>query len=205
MPGTLNVWSNTSKYIPQVATAPGFANLLFGFEYGVSLINTTDQPITSGTITFEEADAKPDNQCEPDVWAPMEPIAGCGAIVTGVPDVGPVHYEITPERPIPPYGACNVAAPCPKQFLRVTGLPAGVEAMVVITRPRRWDNTDPSLMFIPRPIMQPWAAPFAAAAPLAAQTTQATVAPRAPGARAAPAAPPAPRTGPRQAPQRPAE
>lgn len=165
MPGTLNVWANTGKAIPQVATAPGFANLIFGFEYSVALINTTANEIDSGTVTFENADAKDDNPCEPDTWEPMEPIAGCGPIVTGVPEVGPVKYEITAENPIPPYGACMIAAPCPKQFIRVTGVPAGAQAMVIITRPRRWDNTDPSLHFIPRPIMQPFASPFAAAAP----------------------------------------
>src|SRR5215469_1681460 len=148
----LNLWSNVHDYVCAPATAPDYANLGLCYAYGVTLINTTNAVIDSGTIDFETADADPNDACAPGPFSPLEPVADCNPIVTGMPYDTPVHYEITPERPLNPYGMCNIAAPCPQQFIRVTGLPAGVLAFVVMTRLRRWDNTPAEWGYIPRPL-----------------------------------------------------
>jgi len=152
----MNMWSNVNDVVVMGVVAPAYANLALAYAYSVALINTTNAEIDSGTIIFEGADADPDNPCEPDVFAPLEPVADCGPIVTGVPYSTNVEYEITPERPIPAYGSCNVSVPCPRQFLQVSGLPAGVIAVVVLTRLRRWDPTPREWGYIPAPLTQPF-------------------------------------------------
>jgi len=156
---TLNVWSNTSKYVVQGCVAPAFANLALAYSYGVSLMNTTDAEINSGVIIFKGADASPENACLPGDFEDLQPVAGCGPIVTGVPYEAPVKYDLA-EHPLPPFATCNISAPCPQQFLQVEGVPAGVIAVVVLTRLRRWDNTDPRLLTIPSPLPMPFTAPL---------------------------------------------
>ena len=156
---TLNVWSNTTKYVCQACVAPGYANLALAYSYGVSLINTTANEINSGVVTFRGADASPENACLPGDFGDLQPVWDCGPIVSGQPYTPPVKYDLA-EHPLPPFATCNISAPCPQQFLQVTGVPAGVVAVVVMTRLRRWDNTDPRLLSIPAPLPMPFVAPL---------------------------------------------
>lgn len=155
--GTLNVWSGVRNLLAFNIESPNYADISLGFEYAIALMNSTAADITTGTVILEGAEAQHDNPCEPDTFHPLDPVADCGPIVTGVPYTPPVQIDITPERPIPARGVCLYAAPCPLQFLRVTGVPAGVNAIVIITRLRR---SDPGMWGpgwgIPRPLGTPF-------------------------------------------------
>lgn len=183
----LNLWSNVTDYVCAPATAPDWANLGLCYAYGVTLINTTATDIDSGDVIFETADADPANVCEPGPFSPLEPVADCNPIVTGIPYTDNVHYTISPERPLPAHGMCNIAAPCPQQFIRVSGLPAGVLAFVVMTRLRRWDNTPAEWGYIPRPLAQPFQTVMAQPGALPPPATAPMAAARGPATPAAPA------------------
>jgi len=139
MTGTLNIRSNAGKVWVGPVMSPQYADLGIGHEYSIVVFNTTATDITTGTITFENADADPDNPCAPGPWSPIDPTDGCGPIVTGLPYTTPVSVTITPERPIRARASCQYAVPCPRQFIRVTAAPAGTWVAVVITRLRRTD------------------------------------------------------------------
>jgi len=139
MTGTLNIRSNAGKVWVGPVMSPDYADIGIGNEYSIVVFNTTAEDITTGTIEFENADADPNNPCAPGEWFPIDPVAGCGPIVTGVPYTGPVTVEITPERPIRARASCQYAVPCPRQFIRVTAAPAGTWVALVITRLRRTD------------------------------------------------------------------
>jgi hypothetical protein len=140
---TMNVFSNAGNVMGAVLYCGGgadrYIDLSQGFAYSLMITNNTDEDITSGTVQIEVADAKPDSPCEPDTWGPLDPVNGCGPIVSGQPYVDPVSIEITPERPIRARSSCAYSAPCPKQFMRVTGAPAGTDVVAIVTRPRRSD------------------------------------------------------------------
>lgn len=169
MPGTLNMWSGVQNLGGGPVLAPNYVDLLQGYTYCIMVANTTDEPITSGTIAFAGADALPDNPCLPGEFGPLDPVADCGPITSGVPYDGPVSVTLSEERPIPARGTCQFAFPCPKQFLQVTSVPAGTEVWCLIGNLRRsdWSHTTP-LGFIPPPLQAPFTLGFQAPAALAA-------------------------------------
>lgn len=151
---SLNAWSAVQDFIAYPGAAPGWADLSQGHAYALSVYNTTDTDIIDGVIGFEGACASPDNPCIPaDEWVPIQPVAGCAPIVSGVPEVGPVTVTLSAERPIRAYGECKYAVPCPLPFMRVTGIPAGCFATIVVTRLRRtdWAHVGP-YGYIPPPL-----------------------------------------------------
>jgi hypothetical protein len=136
---TLNMWSAVGNYQSRVITDGGFIDLGIALAYAISVQNTTDDPIDTGTIELEGADAQHDDHCAPDVWGPIDPIEECGAIMNGRPWDGPVKIEITEDRPILPHAECQYAFPCPRQFLRCSAHPVGTTVICTITRFKRTD------------------------------------------------------------------
>jgi len=133
----LNMWSAASNYLAFVVSATKYADLLPGLSYGVTLINTTAADVASGTITLEAADALPDDACKPGTFAALAGVPQCDAAPGTV--AGPATIQLTPQNPIRAYSQCTYAFACPNQFLRVTGVPASLDAVVVVTRLRRTD------------------------------------------------------------------
>lgn len=163
MPGTLNMYSGVRNQAFFQAAAPGWANLIVGLVYAIAIMNSTDNDITSGTLIVMGADAKPDNPCEPDTFAPLEPVQDCGPIVSGIPYGPQVEIAITADRPIPARGVCAYAVPCPKQFMQISGVPAGCVAVIGLTRLRRTDFSHLGPWgVIPPPLtlMAPFSAPM---------------------------------------------
>lgn len=163
MPGTLNMWSGVRDQAYFQGAAPGWANLIVGYQYAIAIMNSTDADITTGTIVVMGADADPADPCKPDVFAPLEPVQDCQPIITGVPYGPEVQITISADRPIPARGVCAFAAPCPKQFMQVAGVPAGCVAVIGVTRLRRTDFSHLGPWgVIPQPIslMAPFSMPM---------------------------------------------
>jgi hypothetical protein len=114
---------------------PKFADLAAGNAYAIVLVNTTAADITAGTVTIEAADAKADDPCAPDVWAPLKVIPDCDAPLGTVSTNAVI--TISAQHPIKAMSQCSYAIPCPKQFIRATAPPAGIDALAVVTRLKR--------------------------------------------------------------------
>lgn len=131
----LNVYSAAEQVTAWLLTGGSFGDLENALAYAIVLQNQTTDDITSGTMTIETASAQQNNPCEPDTWAPLETIPTCDALPGTVG--GPATIELSPEYPIAAMSQCAYAAPCPGQFVRVSGVPAGLNAILVVTRFRR--------------------------------------------------------------------
>lgn len=168
MPGTLNMYSNVRDLAFFQAAAPGWANLIVGLAYAVSVMNSTDNDITSGTMIVLGADASDTDPCLPGPFTALEPVQDCGPILSGIPYGPQVEIEITADRPIPARGVCSYAVPCPKQFMQISDVPAGCVAVIGLTRLRRtdWSHLGP-YGTIPPPLqlIAPFQAPMQMQAP----------------------------------------
>jgi len=133
----LNMWSAVGTVLAYNAASPNYADLAPGLAYALVLHNTTTSAITSGTMTMEGADARADDHCTPDIWAAIQEVPSCDVAPGTV--TGPATITLSAQHPIPARSQCAYSAPCPAQFLRVTGVPAGITAIVVVTRLRRSD------------------------------------------------------------------
>lgn len=133
----LNMRSAAGKFLAYPAASPNYADLSNGMGYGIALVNTTAADITSGTVTISAADALPDDHCTPGTFGPLPAVPPCDA-PPGT-DAGNAVIMITAANPIRAHSQCTYSAPCPKQFLQVAGVPAGVTAIVVVTPLRRTD------------------------------------------------------------------
>ena len=136
---SLNMWSAAGSLLVFNAVSPKYANLLPGLAYAIILVNSTSSDITTGTVTIETANAKPDDACTPDTWAPLDGVPSCDAAPGTV--VGPATIQLSAQHPLKAYTQCDYSAPCPNQFIRVSGVPAGVDAIVAVTILRRTDFT----------------------------------------------------------------
>jgi hypothetical protein len=117
------------------AASPKFADLAAANAYAIVLSNTTGADITAGTVTIETASAKADDPCAPDTWAPLNVVPECDALPGSV--AGPATITFSATHPLTDGAQCQYAAPCLNQFLRLTGVPTGVDAFVVLTRLKR--------------------------------------------------------------------
>jgi len=133
----LNMWSGAGTYLAYVISATKYADLLPGLQYGITLTNSTATDVTSGTITLEGADALPDDQCTPGTFAALPGVPMCDAPPGSV--AGPATIVLSAQNPIKAHSQCTFAFACPQQFLRATGVPASLDAIVVVTRLRRTD------------------------------------------------------------------
>jgi hypothetical protein len=116
-------------------TSPKYADLANAMAFAIVLNNTTGTDITSGTITIETAHAKADDFCAPDGWAPLRIEPDCAAAPGTV--AGPATIEFSEQHPLKAGASCSYGLPCPEQFVRVTGVPSGVDAIAVIPNLRR--------------------------------------------------------------------
>jgi len=135
----LNMWSAAGRQLVFNAISPKFADLLPGLTYSLVLVNSSSSDITTGTITIETADAKVDSPCEPDVWAPLDAVPTCDALPGTV--AGAAKIVLSAQNPLKAYTQCGYAFPCPNQFLRVSGVPTGVDAIVIVDRLRRTETS----------------------------------------------------------------
>jgi hypothetical protein len=117
------------------AVSPAYADLSAGYAYALVLRNTTASDITSGTILFECAQSSPENFCVPGPWGPLPAVALCPDGFGS--DPGQARIELSAAKPIPANSQCSMAAPCPCHFLRVSGVPAGLNASIVVSRLKR--------------------------------------------------------------------
>lgn len=150
---TMNMWSNVSNIWPFPCVDPYWVDLSVGYSWSFWIANTTNADIVAGTLQLYGADASPTDWCVPGPFDPMDPVAGCSAIVPGVAEPGPVTVTITPEMPIRAHSVCGFSAPCPRQFFQLRGLPAGAQAFAIVGSLRRtnWDHVTP-WGFIPQPM-----------------------------------------------------
>lgn len=157
MPGTVNVWNNINAHVSLPVADPNYIDVAIGYAYSFTVANTTGADITSGVIELWDADADPNDPCKPDTFEPMQPVAGCTPIVSGVPEEGPVTITLSPELPIPAHSSCVFSAPCPRQFVQIRGLPAGVEAWATVSSLKRtdWSHLGP-LGYLPMPLAMPF-------------------------------------------------
>jgi len=133
----LNMLSGAGTYLAFNAVSPKYADLLPGLQYGITLVNTTANDITTGTIAIEGADALPDDQCTPGTFAALQGVPTCDAAPGTV--AGPATIVLSAQNPIRAHSQCAYSVPCPQQFLRLTGVPAALDAIVVVSALRRTD------------------------------------------------------------------
>jgi hypothetical protein len=131
----MSILSAAGTVIVYNAASPKFADLAAGNAYALVLSNTTGADITAGTVTIETAAAKADDPCVPDVWAPLTVVPECDALPGSV--AGPATITFSAAHPLKAGAQCQYAAPCPHQFVRMAGVPAGVDAYAVLTRLKR--------------------------------------------------------------------
>ena len=124
--GTVESWD---------AKSPKWVDLMPGNAYTLTVANPTDSDVTSGTITFEAADADPEDMCKPGTFSTFQVDADCAQPIGETPR--PAVITITAQTPIGAHRQCNFSFPCPKRFVRVTGAPAALDVHVVITRLKR--------------------------------------------------------------------
>lgn len=117
------------------AASPKFADLAAANAYVIVLANTTGADIVTGTVTIETANAQAGDPCVPDVWAPLTVVPECDALPGSV--AGPATITFSAANPLKDGAQCQYAAACPHQFVRLTGVPVGAEAYVVLTRLKR--------------------------------------------------------------------
>lgn len=134
--GHLNMFSGVGRAVVFAAVAPAYANLAVGYAYALHLINTTAAEIKAGNIAVKTAPASDDDPCVPGTWAPMEGVPVCGDSASP----GDVVVDLA-NLPIPAGGQCAISWPCPDQFVQVDALPAGIQAVIVVTSLRRTDST----------------------------------------------------------------
>lgn len=155
-PSTLNMWQNLNHHWSAPCVDPFYVDLSIGNAYSFTVANTTDNDIEAGIIELWTAEADPTDWCRPGTFVPMEPVAGCTAIVSGVDEGRPVTVTITPEMPIRAHAICKFSAPCPHQFFQIRftgGAPAGVDAWATISSLKRTNNDQVTPWgFIPRPM-----------------------------------------------------
>jgi|GEM_PF-2269344 len=134
-----NMWSGASSFLAYVAASPKYADLGPGLIYAIVLSNTTAADVTSGTVGIEAADARADDACTPDTWGPLPFIPPCDA--PAGTNLGNAVIALSPQQPIRAHSQCSFSLPCPKQFMRLTGVPASLDAIIVVGRLRRtnWD------------------------------------------------------------------
>jgi hypothetical protein len=133
----LNLFSAAGTFLAFNVISPKYADLSLGLGYGITLVNTTASDVTSGAITFEAADASTDDHCVPGTFAPLPAVAACDA-PPGY-DPGNAVLTITAQNPIKAHSQCTFSVPCPKQFLRVSGAPAALDVIAVVTPLKRTD------------------------------------------------------------------
>lgn len=131
----MSMWSAVQEAIAVVAASPKFANLAAGNSYALNLSNQSGADIVAGTMTIEGADAKADDHCAPDVWAALQVVPACDAAPGTV--TGPATITLSAQNPIKDKQVCAYSVECPKQFIRVAGVPAGLDAIVVLTHLKR--------------------------------------------------------------------
>jgi hypothetical protein len=114
-----------------VTSATKWVDLSPGLRYAICLANATDADITSGTLTVEAADADPEDICKPGEFSTLTIEPDC-ASPPGVPHEMDAVITLSEQHKIPAHSQCQVAFPCPKRFIRVTGAPANLDVTVVI-------------------------------------------------------------------------
>jgi hypothetical protein len=133
----MNVFSGAGTVEAYLVDATNWADLSGGYQYSIVLQNPSGADITSGELHLECAHARHDNLCEPDTWAPLSEPLGCSSVLNNSMVEDPAVIAISEDNPIPAGSQCSFSAPCPCQFLRVTGAPAGLNVIVVVSRLRR--------------------------------------------------------------------
>lgn len=149
----LNMWSNVGNYWGFPCTEPFYVDLSIGNAYSFIIANTTNADIDTGVLELWGADADPADWCMPGPFSPLDPVAGCTAIVSGVDEPGPVTITLSAHMPIKARSICKFSAPCPAQFFQLRGVPAGAQAWAVVSSLKRtdWSHAGP-WGFIPAPM-----------------------------------------------------
>jgi hypothetical protein len=135
---TLNLRSGAGKTRVFIPVSPKYADLIGGYTYALHLINTTDAEINAGNIVVETAPASDDDPCVPGTWAPLQATPQCDA-PPGT-DLGAVTLDLS-KYPVAANTHCSVSWPCPEQFIRISGVPAGLDAVLVVSDLKRTDFT----------------------------------------------------------------
>jgi hypothetical protein len=170
---TLNVWAYVGRVAVFPVASPNYADLGIGHSYGIYLYNSTDNPISAGQITVQTAAAREDNACEPGDWHNLAAVPDCSA-PPGV-NAGDASINLA-ETPVGAHSQCSFSFACPEQFLRLTNVPTGLTATVVVENLRR---TDFSFGSVNAGVYTPWGqlpAPFQASVGPPAQPQQAAAA-----------------------------
>jgi len=131
----VNMWTGAGSFLAYVGASPKYADLGPGLVYCISLVNTTASDVTSGTIGIETADALPDDHCTPGTFAPLPFIPPCDA--PAGTNFGNAVITLSAQHPIRAHSQCAFSVPCPQQFMRLTGVPASLDAIIVVGRLRR--------------------------------------------------------------------
>lgn len=115
--------------------SPKFADLGPGYAYAIVLSNQTATDVTTGTFTVEGANAKSDDPCAPDTWAPLKVEPDCAPpLGASAPNA---VITISASNPVKAMTQCAYAVPCPKQFVRVAGTAGTLDILCVVTRLKR--------------------------------------------------------------------
>lgn len=125
------MWSAAGTVEGWVVSATKWVDLAPGLCYCLCLANSTDNDITSGELTVEAADASTEDICRPGEFSTLMVLADCAAPI-GTPHEMEAVITIDEKHPIKARSQCQVAFPCPKRFIRVTGTVAGLDVTLVL-------------------------------------------------------------------------
>lgn len=130
------MWSAAGTVLAFNVLSPKFADLAAGNAYTIVLANQTAADVAAGSFTIEGANAKADDPCAPDVWAPLDVTPECDAAPGTV--AGPATITLSAQNPIKANSQCSYAVPCPTQFVRVVaGGATTLDVLAVVTRLKR--------------------------------------------------------------------
>lgn len=135
----MGMWSAAGAAVAWNVSSPKYANLAVGYAYAVIFSNQSGADVTTGTYTFEGADADPADPCKAGPFTALQVEPACDALPGAV--VGPATITLSAQAPVKDGQQCAFSIECPKQFLRVVG-PGGtppfpLDIIAVVTRLRR--------------------------------------------------------------------
>src|SRR5215468_8416552 len=117
------------------ARSPLYADISAGYAWALVLVNQTDNDITAGTFTIQQAPPSADDRCVPDAaqWADVEVAPQCDDPPGTV--AAPGAITLSTDQPLKAHSQCQYSVPCVGPFIRVTasgGGAANVGAFIVV-------------------------------------------------------------------------
>jgi hypothetical protein len=130
-------YSGVGYFAGGICADPKWVDVSVGLVWAVLLHNGSGADITTGTVHIQTASALANDPCSPDpaTWADLALYPECSSDPNAVTTPATITFSAT--NPLKDKATCEYSAECPKQFIKVTGAPTGVDAICVVSRLKR--------------------------------------------------------------------